>query len=320
MSQRAGHWKGVQNYLGSMMSETDIYFLHHVENLPMNTLPETILRRARSLPEGGVLSPKELTYDIRKLIPNLIGNSGELPHSRSQTGKWTKAVRHRLPEWITTNIRPVIETTLTEEGLQAQLELSGKDNDKLHYPTLAKGTGYSHTGIRRSSNRRTTRKTSRRVRHCRALDGDRVPHRMASGHEPGSNVLGKATTAHVFCVQGRLRGERYAQHWHDLAAISRSQHFTKAITDRAIATMVAHHKSHFFMEKDKDGQIIDYTMATTGRLKIVPEGDAKTALAEDYEAMLADDVMVGEALSFDALLDTCAAIETKINKSTTGTK
>ena len=33
----------------------------------------------------------------------------------------------------------------------------------------------------------------------------------------------KATAAHVFCAQGRIRGERYARHWHDLVAISRSQ-------------------------------------------------------------------------------------------------
>lgn len=63
----------------------------------------------------------DLTYDIRKLIPDLIGEGGELPRSRSQAGKWTKTVRHRLPEWIATNIQPVIETALAEEGLQAQL-------------------------------------------------------------------------------------------------------------------------------------------------------------------------------------------------------
>lgn len=38
----------------------------------------------------------DLTYDIRKLIPDLIGEGGELPASRSQASKWTQAVRHRL--------------------------------------------------------------------------------------------------------------------------------------------------------------------------------------------------------------------------------
>ena len=40
----------------------------------------------------------DLTYDIRKLIPDLTGDHGEWPPSRSQASKWTKAVRHRLPD------------------------------------------------------------------------------------------------------------------------------------------------------------------------------------------------------------------------------
>jgi hypothetical protein len=60
----------------------------------------------------------------------------------------------------------------------------------------------------------------------------------------------KATATHVYCAQGRIRGERYARHWHDLAAIMRSLHFRAAIGDRAVARAVADHKSHFFSEKD----------------------------------------------------------------------
>ena len=41
--------------------------------------------------------------------------------------------------------------------------------------------------------------------------------------------------------------------------------------------------------------------------------EAKAALAQDYAAMVADEVMVGDALSFDALLDVCADLEAKIN-------
>lgn len=49
----------------------------------------------------------------------------------------------------------------------------------------------------------------------------------------------KATAAHVYCVQGRIRGERYARHWYDLAAIARSQHFDTIVKDRAVAAAVA---------------------------------------------------------------------------------
>ncbi len=268
----------------------------------------------------------DLTYDIRKLIPDLTGESGELPRSRSQAGRWTKAVRHRLPDWITTNIQPVIETALAKEGLQAQLEQGGKDSDKLmlHYPALTKGTGYIAPVVTLEFGGRATGEPH----EIHSVECDIAEH-VAEIEFPTAlpQVMGiartfweKATAAHVFCAQGRLRGERYARHWHDLAAISRSQHFTTVISDHSVASTVAQHKAHFFIEKDTEGEVIDYIAATTGKLQIVPEGDAKTALAKDYEAMMADEVMVGEALPFDALLDACAAIEKAINESTTGAK
>ncbi|MFT3804357.1 MAG: hypothetical protein QM766_24480 [Burkholderiaceae bacterium] len=64
-------------------------------------------------------------------------------------------------------------------------------------------------------------------------------------------------------------------------------------------------------------KVIDYAAATTGHLRIVPEGEAKTALAKDYTAMLADQVLVNDALSLDELLEACADLEAKVNKTAT---
>jgi hypothetical protein len=124
----------------------------------------------------------------------------------------------------------------------------------------------------------------------------------------------KATAAHVFCAQGRIRSERNARHWHDLAAIARSPHFATVLADHAVATTVARHKSCFFIEKDADGQVIDYLATTTGHLCIVPDGASRAALAKDYAVMLADEVMAGDTLSFDELLDACADLETRLNR------
>jgi hypothetical protein len=46
------------------------------------------------------------------------------------------------------------------------------------------------------------------------------------------------------------------------------------------------------------------------------EDRAREALAEDYAAMLADEVMVGDALSFDQLMQACAEVATLVNKAT----
>ena len=125
----------------------------------------------------------------------------------------------------------------------------------------------------------------------------------------------KATAAHVYCAQGRIRSARYARHWHDLAAIRRSLYFAEVVSNRTVAAAVAQHKSFFFIEKDVDGSVIDYSSAVTGHLKIIPEGKAREALAADYAAMLADEVMVGDALPFDRLMQACSEVEAKANET-----
>lgn len=127
-------------------------------------------------------------------------------------------------------------------------------------------------------------------------------------------VWEKATAAHVYCAQGRIRGERYARHWHDLAAIARSVYFDEVASDRAVSTMVARHKSIFYIEKDASGSVIDYANAAQGQLRLVPEGDARKALADDYGAMLNDAILLGDAVTFDQLIQTCADIEGEINR------
>lgn len=263
----------------------------------------------------------DLTYDIRKLIPDLIGEGSDLPASRSQAGKWTKAVRHRLPEWITQSVQPVIQAALTRDRLGARLELGGQDNDKLflHYPALARGTGYVAPVVTLEFGGRATGEPHKVLRVSCDI-AETLPELSFPTASPlvmsvARTFWEKATAAHVFCAQGRIRSERYARHWHDLAAIARSHHFAAVMSDRSVAAAVAHHKSHFFIEKDANGQIIDYAAATTGHLKIVPEGEARVALAKDYAAMLADEVMVGDALSFDELLEACANLEVKVNRA-----
>lgn len=263
----------------------------------------------------------DLTYDIRKLIADLVGEGGEYPVSRSQANKWSKAVKHRLPDWITQTVQPVIQEALTRENIDARLELGGDDKDKLllHYPALTQGTGYVAPVVTLEFGARATGEPNS-VFQVNCDIEDNVPGVWFPTASPvvmsiARTFWEKATAAHVFCAQGRIRSERFARHWHDLAAIARSTHFTEVIADQTVASAVATHKSHFFIEKDETGKVIDYTAATRGHLKIVPAGIAKDNLAIDYGAMLADEVMVGKALSFDELMAACVDLETMVNKS-----
>jgi hypothetical protein len=261
----------------------------------------------------------DLTYDIRKLIADLVGDDAALPGSRSKANKWTKAVRDRLPEWIHAAVQPVLEEALARDRLDVRLEIGGNDHDKLllHYPAHKTGTGYVSPVVTLEFGGRATGEPHQVVNVTCDMDGhvDGVLFPVASPQvmSVARTFWEKATAAHVFCAQARVRGERYARHWHDLAAIGRSSHFAAAIADREVAKAVAEHKSLFFIEKDVEGSVIDYFAATSGKLRIVPDGPAREALAADYESMREDEVMVGDALDFDDLMAACAGIAESAN-------
>ncbi|UVA82175.1 hypothetical protein NTU39_17780 [Pandoraea commovens] len=116
-----------------------------------------------------------------------------------------------------------------------------------------------------------------------------------------------------------MRGERYARHWHDLMSIATSNQFDRVLADMGVASMVAEHKSCFFIEKDVNGNIIDYRHAVSGGLQIVPDGAAKAALARDYSAMIEDDILVETNVTFDELMLRCGAIQDILNRTAADT-
>ncbi len=261
----------------------------------------------------------DLTYDIRRLIPDLTGGDTFLPANRSQASKWTKAVRDRLPHWIAETVQPVLQQALDRQQLDASLAIAGAANDQLllRYPPTKRGTGYVAPVITMEFGGRSTGEPHAKMAISCDIDGHvtgvSFPTATPVVMSVARTFWEKATATHVYCAQGRIRGERYARHWHDLAAIMRSEHFKAAIENRDVAQAVADHKSHFFSEKDAAGGEVDYRAAVRGDLHIVPEGPARTALEADYARMLDDQVMVGDALPFDELMATCQDVALRAN-------
>jgi len=263
----------------------------------------------------------DLTYDIRHLAGDLVGHGDGLPSTRSQANKWTSAIRNRLPGWIESSVRPVLESALAKDSLPGRLELVGEGRDKLllHYPAIGQGTGYVAPAIVLEFGARATGEPHQVIPITCDMDGHlhgvSFPTARAQVMGVERTFWEKATAAHVYCKQGQLRGERYARHWYDLAALSSSGFFAFAIQNREVATAVARHKSYFFAEKDEAGAPIDYASAVAGNLRIVPAGKSLAALAADYAAMVEDQVMLGDAPGFEALMHACARIEALANQA-----
>ncbi|SFD26874.1 hypothetical protein SAMN05444415_1092 [Salipiger profundus] len=86
-----------------------------------------------------------------------------------------------------------------------------------------------------------------------------------------------------------------------------------AISDRDLASAVARHKHMFFPEKTADRTPVDYEAAVHGHLQLVPNGEARTALAADYTHMVDDGLLLEDAERFDDLIERCASIAERAN-------
>lgn len=261
----------------------------------------------------------DLTYDIRVLAPDLVGDNGEaLPKTRSEEKRWTSAVRERLPQWVAEAVQPVIAKALEGQSLSAAIRCNG-EKLFIDYEATTAGSGYVSPSVMLEFGARSTGEpASLRDVTCDAagmVDGVVFPAARPRVMHAERTFWEKATAIHVFCHQERLRGDRYARHWHDLVRLDEAGFAAAAFADRELAYAVARHKAMFFAEKAADRSQIDYASAVDGGLRLVPAGYGAKALAEDYARMVGDGLLLDEAEPFETLMERCADITARANSA-----
>ncbi|MBD8906653.1 nucleotidyl transferase AbiEii/AbiGii toxin family protein [Methylorubrum zatmanii] len=261
----------------------------------------------------------DLTYDIRAIAPDLVGSDSEaLPKTRSEEKRWSSEVRRRLPEWVVGAAQPVIAGALAAEGLVAAVRAEG-EKLFIDYEATAIGSGYVAPVVMLEFGARSTGEpASLRDVVCDAsslVEGVAFPAARPRVMHAERTFWEKATAIHVFCLQERLRGDRFARHWHDVVRLDEAGIAAVAFADRSLAQAVACHKSMFFPEKAADRSTIDYAAAVTGGLHLVPAGNALKSLEADYAHMVEDGLLLGDAEPFDALMAKCADITVQANNA-----
>lgn len=266
----------------------------------------------------------DITYDIRAIVPELVGDSPEpLPPSRSQEKRWTRTIRSRLSDWVNGSVLPLVEAALASQRLTARPRADG-DKIVIDYEPLATGSGYVSPAVLIEFGARSTGEPFElRPVRCDAaehLPGVAFPAVTARAMRPERTFWEKATAIHVFCAQGEFRGgERFSRHWHDVTRLDASGFADVAIADRELAAAVARHKAMFFAEKDLNGAPIDYAKAVSGSLQLVPDGAALERLARDYQGMVEDGLLLEEAAEpFGLLMDRCREVQRKANAGRVG--
>lgn len=255
----------------------------------------------------------DLTYDIRAIASDLVGDADTpLPATKSQEKKWSKEIRTRLADWVSTEIVPRLQRDLEQSNLPATARAEG-DKVFIEYIPLTIGTGYVTPTVMLEFGARSTGEPSeQRTVRCDAaayLDEVEFPTATPQVMCAERTFWEKATAIHVFCAQGEFRGgDRFARHWHDITRLD-----SAGFVDAALAGAVADHKSVFFAEKTSQGEIIDYRAAVAGGLQLVPDDGALAKLRIDYQHMIDDGLFIDDAEPFEALLEHCRVIQQKAN-------
>lgn len=207
----------------------------------------------------------DLTYDIRATAPDLVGDDGEaLPKTRREEKRWSSEVRKRLPAWVAGTAQPTIANTLASEGFAAAVRIDG---EKLFIDDEATSTGSGYVApsvMLEFGACSTGEPASPRDIVCDASglveEVEFSTARPRATHAERT-FWEKATAIHVFCLQARLRGDRFARHWHDVARLDEAGLATAAFAGRELAQTVARHKGMFLAEKAAD-RVPDITRPT----------------------------------------------------------
>ncbi|HEY1091282.1 MAG TPA: nucleotidyl transferase AbiEii/AbiGii toxin family protein, partial [Burkholderiaceae bacterium] len=243
-----------------------VWSLRHVFAAPY--APHLVFKGGTSLSKAyGVIQrfseDVDLTYDIRAIAGDLIGDAGTpLPATKSQEKRWSKEIRTRLANWVAAEVVPRLQQDLQQHGLPATARA---EDDKvfIDYTPLVSGTGYVPPAVMLEFGARSTGEPSeQRAVVCDAaahLQGVKFPEATPQVMRAERTFWEKATAIHVFCAQGVFRGgDRFARHWHDVTRLDAAGFADLAIKDTALAKAVADHKCIFFAENGPDGQSIDY--------------------------------------------------------------
>ena len=269
----------------------------------------------------------DVTYDICTIAPDLVRRPGvdssgydPLPSTRSQVKRWSKVISSRLTSWIAERAVPAMEEGMQSAGFDVGVEVEAHRLYVTYKPAF-EGHSFVKPQVLVDFGARSTGRPNRNCEIvCDAaagLPGLALPTARVAVLSPHRTFWEKATAVHVFCLQEKVRGDRFARHWCDLVELDRAGYGAQSARDRMTATAVAGHKSMFFRENDCYGNPVNYLNAVSGNLRLIPNGDACTALASDYERMRAGGMLLDEGETFEQLLEECADLELRTNNHAT---
>ena len=137
--------------------------------------------------------------------------------------------------------QPIIADALAAEALVATIRVEG-EKLFIDYEATTAGSGYVAPSVMLEFGARSTGDpASFRDIACDAsglIEGVLFPTARPRVMHAERTFWEKATAIHVFCLQERLRGDRFARHWHDVVRLDEAGLTDTAFADRELANAV----------------------------------------------------------------------------------
>jgi len=244
----------------------------------------------------------DLTYDIRKLADEKAGQPENLTDAEAKS--LGRRIRERLlPRLLDDVIKPYLDAQIASAGLKANVDRED-ENLLVFYEPAADYPTYMPPRVKLEFGARSTGEPATPMPVAcylaPAFPELEFPAATPRVMRAERTFWEKATLAHVYCLEGKLRGAKgFARHWHDLARLDEAG--------------FADHKSKFFPAKDAHAGAIGYHAAVSGHLVLIPQGEALALLRADYEAMIEAGYLEGDAEGFDTLMESCADLQDRTN-------
>ena len=144
----------------------------------------------------------DLTYDMRALVPDLVGDSPHpLPANRSQEKRWTREIRERVTEWTRDAAAPFLAESLRAVEDRGEVRVESADL-LVCYAPLNEGTGHVRPEVKLEFGARATGEPNAPMSVvCDAaphLPGIEFPKAEPRVMQIERTFWEKATAAHVY--------------------------------------------------------------------------------------------------------------------------
>ncbi|MBN2282207.1 MAG: nucleotidyl transferase AbiEii/AbiGii toxin family protein [Candidatus Marinimicrobia bacterium] len=240
------------------------------------------------------------------------------------TGSQVKKLRQHSFKFISEEYYPKLEEAFHHYGLtEVELQLtepSANDQDPLiietHYPGLIENSDYIHSRVLIEIGSRSLKEPFT-VREFNTMVGEHYPDKSFADSvisiptvNPERTFLEKIFLLHEEFQKplDRIKVDRLSRHLYDVEKLMDTEYAEKALSDPNLYKHLVEHRRTMTPVRG-----IDYACHAPTKINPVPPDNLFNAWKKDYLQMQ-ENMIYGESLPFDKLLDRIRELKERINK------